>query len=166
MPAGSTYTPIATATGNGSGNTITFTSIPSTYTDLIVVMTYQNVSGGAYVSMRINNDSGSNYSFTQLYGTGSAAGSARSSNQTEITFESDPTTPNLGNGIFQFQNYANTSVNKTWLMRTNVASDVTRAMVGLYRSTSAINRLDFYDLGGSRAFTSGTVFTLYGLAAA
>ena len=162
MP-GSTYTPIATATGTGSSNTITFSSIPSTYTDLVVVAQMQ-ANSNDYVNFRINNDTGSNYSNTQVYGTGSSAGSARASSQTSVLWEAIPSSPNVINSIIHFQNYSNATTYKTALLRSNDANSVVRAIVTLWRSTSAINRLDFYN--NTNSFTTATTFTLYGIAAA
>ena len=65
MAAGSTYTPIATTTGTGSSGTITFTSIPSTYTDLRIILNGTETNATLYeFDMRYNNDSGNNYSLT------------------------------------------------------------------------------------------------------
>lgn len=161
MPAGSTYTPIATAQGTGSSSTISFTSIPSTYTDIVAVLTFQTTSGN-YINFRVNNLSTSIYSFTQLYGTGSAAGSARVTGQTESLFEATPTSPNVSNAIIHFQNYSNTTTNKSYLLRSNDSTATVRAIAGMIQLTSAINRIDF----NSGTFTSATQITLYGIASA
>jgi hypothetical protein len=158
----STYTPIATANGTGSSGTITFSSIPSTYTDLFVSMVFQGSVGG-YIKFRVNNLSTSIYSFTQLYGTGSVAASARVSNQTESLFEESAGPSFIGNAQINFQNYANTNINKSYLLRCGDAQKVTRAIAGLVRTTAAINRLDFF-LDGN--FTTASTITLYGIAAA
>jgi hypothetical protein len=82
MAAGATYVPIATANGTGSNSTITFSSIPSTYTDLVLIIGGGSTSASVVSQLQFNGDTGSNYSWTALYGTGSAASSARSSNTT------------------------------------------------------------------------------------
>jgi hypothetical protein len=161
MAAGNTYTPIATANGSGT-NLISFTSIPSTYTDIIAVMTLQ---GSGYCDLRINNDSGGNYSFTQFYGSGTTAGSARVSNQDRIEWEGMPENPNIGNAVFNFSNYANTTSNKSFLFESHAPNGVTRLMAGLWRSNSAINRLDFLFVNAG-SWSTGTTITLYGIAAA
>ena len=49
----STYTPIASSTVTGSSTTtVTFSSIPATYTDLIVVSNYKS-AGNNYLMMRM-----------------------------------------------------------------------------------------------------------------
>jgi hypothetical protein len=65
-------------------------------------------------------------------------------------------------------NYSNSTTYKTVLGRSNRASSDTAADVGLWRSTSAITRIDLA-MGGSfptNNFASGSTFTLYGIAAA
>jgi hypothetical protein len=69
-----------------------------------------------------------------------------------------------GNIIFQLQNYSNATTNKTVLCRSGVADDLTRAMVGLWRSTSAVTSILTAPVSGS--FATGTTLTLYGIQAA
>ena len=164
MPAGSTYTPIATANGTGSSGTISFTSIPSTYTDLVLVSNFES-STAANVFYRVNGDTGSNYSDTTVYGDGSSTGSYRRSNQT-LSY----TTYISASGqrvvmTTNFMNYANTTTNKTFITRFNNASFELGAVVGLWRSTSAITSVTI-NLNNSANFTSNSTFTLYGIASA
>jgi hypothetical protein len=164
MAAGSTYTPLATTTLGSNTNTVTFSSIASTYTDLVLVMSVKNTSGSFYDNLlRYNNDSGSNYSWTRLLGNGSTASSARGSSQTSIQAGwggANPTTT-----IVSIQNYSNATTNKTCLVRSNDADANTAAYAGLWRSTAAINRIDVIAFSGTD-FITGSTFTLYGIAAA
>jgi hypothetical protein len=159
MPA--TYEPIATQTLGSATATVTFTSIPATYTDLVVVC---GVFGNASTNLkfRCNNDSGSNYSGTYLFGNGTTAGSGRVSNQTSALAYGSGITQ--GSFVLHFMNYANTTTFKTVLCRSDDASNQTNTWVDLYRSTSAINRIDL--LGDAANFSIGSTFTLYGIKAA
>jgi len=157
MPAGSTYTPIATTTAGGSSAVVTFSSIPSTYTDLVIVCNFLAMSAGG-VNLTYNNDTGANYSNTEIYGDGSTAVSARGSSQ-RIAFTN---ASNPMNAIINVQNYANSTTYKTLLNRWN-SSLYTFATVGLWRSTASINRID---LTASSNIAAGSTFTLYGIAAA
>ena len=166
----STYTPIATYTVTGSPSAIAFTSF-SGYTDLVLVASARANYADTIGIMRIkfNSDSGSNYSMTQLYGNGSAATSARVSNQTSFGLEyiSGNT---AASGVFSpvvmnIQNYSNTTTNKTMLVRTNDAAVRVVTQVGLWRSTSAITRIDLDEVLGT-TFAVGSTFTLYGIKAA
>ena len=105
MAAGSTYSTIATTTLASAAASYTFSSIPTTYTDLILVLngsfdTFNNVR------FQVGNgsvDTGSNYSATRLLGDGSAASSDRISNTTGgyiITINT-----NQVMGLVHFQNY-------------------------------------------------------------
>ena len=69
-----TYEPIATASGTGSNTTLSFTSIPATYTDLILILN-GSLNTGNNTRMRFNNNSGFNYSMTVVTGDGSSASS-------------------------------------------------------------------------------------------
>jgi hypothetical protein len=159
-----TYEAIQSYTGTGSSKTVTFSVIPGTYTDLVLVTQFQATASGDFISFRINGDTGSKYSFTQVYGTGSGSGaSARSANQTTVTWESVPASPEVGNTILHFQNYSNTTTNKTVLFRSNLTSSVVRGLVALWRSTAAITSIELYNNGNN--FTTASTFTLYGIKA-
>ena len=163
----STYTPIATANGTGSSGTISFTSISGSYTDIFLAGTFSGTGTGGFAIV-LNNDTSSLYSFTNLRGEGSAASSDRSSNQTafNINYTGSYGTSGVTNTFLaSFNNYSNTTTNKTMISRYNVPNLETIAYVGLYRSTSAITRVDVKITGGA-SFTTGSTFSLYGILAA
>jgi hypothetical protein len=164
MAAGATYTPIASQTLGSAAASVTFSSIPQGYTDLVLVDNAKSASGGgdSELDVRFNGDSGSNYSTTFLYGNGSSASSGRASNQSYIYISRTDETAGLG--ISHFQNYSNSTTYKTVLSRGN-STNYVFAWVGLWRSTSAITSMTFTRNGGLN-FTSGSTFTLYGIAAA
>ena len=166
MPLPSTMTPIATTTLGSANSTITFSSISASYTDLVLVINAFATSSTDYIQIRINSDTGTNYSNTAVYGDGTSALSSRVSNQ---TFGYLSWTQNIAaNGrivIASFQNYSNTTTYKTWLNRSSDAAYGTDAIVGLWRSTSAITTLEIKRTSGGN-FNSGSTFTLYGIKAA
>jgi len=159
-----TYTPISTYTLSSGATTVSFTSIPSIYTDLVLVAncTY---NGSTNWYLRFNNDSNSYYSKTVLYGTGSGSGaSARNTSQTETYINvSNGNTSDPNMFEINVMNYANTNTYKTFLCRENTATQSVGSFVGLYRSTSAINRIDLTLYTSS---TAGATFSLYGILAA
>lgn len=161
MPA--TYDKIATAAGTGSNTTLTFTSIPSTYTDLVLVIS-GSLSTGNNTRMTFNNDSGSNYSMTVISGDGSSASSYRDSAQPNFQYMGY-TDGTISNFIINILNYSNTTTFKTFLHRRNLAGGQVSANVGLYRSTSAVNRVDVFSATGA-TWTTSTTATLYGIKAA
>jgi hypothetical protein len=160
MAAGSTYTPIATQTLSSNQSSVTFSSIPSTYTDLILVISGSTTSF-LNTGIQLNSDTGTNYSWTRIYGDGSAAASSRASN-TSNGYVNDIRT-SISTTIVHFQNYSNTTTYKTILSRDSGASGLVEAWVNLWRSTSAINSIYLFP-GGS--FAAGSMFTLYGIASA
>jgi hypothetical protein len=166
MAAGSTYTPLATQTGNGSATSLTFTSIPSTYTDLIIIANSGTVAAGN-IQIQFNGDTGSNYSATLLYGTGSTAASARYTNLTEGYMgggaASSPTTLTT-TAIAHINNYSNSTTYKTVISRYGNAAAETNSFVSLWRSTAAITSIRLFSY--SSAYLTGSTFTLYGIAAA
>jgi hypothetical protein len=66
--------------------------------------------------------------------------------------------------IVNFQNYANTTTNKTILTRGSVAAGQVTAAVSLWRSTAAITSIVLYTAGLAN-WASGSQFTLYGIKA-
>jgi len=161
-----TYTEIARVTASGSA-AVSFTSIPATYTDLVLVANTQVASGVSDISIRVNSDTATNYSRTILYGDGSSAASARNTNQTYFQPEvyGYVNTTYSQNMIVQFMNYSNTTTFKTFLSRANNAPTGLDAIVGLWRSTSAIDRVDVAPVAGAATFfAAGSTFSLYGIA--
>ena len=155
----STYTPLATTTLGSASATVTFSSISSAYTDLVMIIQATTAAGNA-MTYQLNGDSTtSNYSVTGVYGDGSTAGSYRSSNN---TLSGASSAPNVA--ILNFQNYSNTTTYKTLLSRGNEINNDTRAVVSLWRNTAAINQIVMGINGGT--FATGSTFTLYGIAAA
>ena len=162
MAAGSTYTPIATTTLGSASGIVTFTSIPSTYTDLRLIYTGTGSTTIPF-ALRFNTDSGSNYSYTALYGSGSAAFSIRGTTQTEGYVGNVWTDQNTI--TVEIQNYSNATTYKTQISRANSAGNRVATWVNLWKSTAAINRIDITATGGG-TYQTGSTFTLYGIAAA
>jgi hypothetical protein len=69
----STYEPIASQTLGSAVSSVTFSSIPQNYTDLILVVNYGISANNFGARIRFNGDTGSNYSDSFIYGTGSSA---------------------------------------------------------------------------------------------
>jgi len=170
MAAGSTYTPIATQTLGSAAASVTFSSISGAYTDLVLVtnMAIATVNGSIYI--RFNGDSGNNYSYTNLYGDGSTVGSVRgtNANKTYISWYVSPNTALEAVSITNIMNYSNATTYKSFLSRGNRASASnspgTEAIVGMWRNTAAIT--SFVITADSGNISTGSTFTLYGIAAA
>lgn len=159
MPA--TYEPIATTTLGSASATVDFTSIPSTYTDLVLVFS-GSTSSGNLGKLRFNSDTGSNYSCTILWATGSYKTSSR---YTEPYLWVIPASANvMQNAIISINNYANANTYKTYLARANMPIESVGTTIGLWRNTNAITGIQFALSSGN--YTSGSTFTLYGVKSA
>ena len=165
--AGATsFESIATVTvGSGGSSTIDFTSIPSTYTHLqIRSIGKVTGTGDAQIFIRFNSDTGSNYSYHQVFGEGSSAladGTANT-NSGWTTYWS----PNqFGPSVTDILDYANTNKYKT--VRTlggfdnNTVNGLILFRSASWRNTNAISSISIFP-DGSRNFVQYSHFALYG----
>jgi hypothetical protein len=162
-----TYEPISTQTLGTATATVTFSSIPATYTDLVLVVNGSASSSAFDAWLRFNGDTTTNYSNTTLTGSGSVANSSRASNasfiflETQSTFRSTTRT----NLIVQIFNYTNTTTFKTLISRASAPGDYVEALIGLWRKTpEAINTI-LISNSSAYNFSVGSTFTLYGIKA-
>ena len=83
-PVTSSYESIATAAGTGLSGSITFSSIPSTYKHLQIRVLGRSTYAGAQddFNIRVNGDTGSNYSQHAIGGNGGSTGSFGAASQT------------------------------------------------------------------------------------
>jgi hypothetical protein len=167
-----TYEKIATTTLGSNQTDITLSSIPATYTDLVLIFQYASQQNDYNAFIRFNSDTGSNYSRVYANGSPSGATSARNSNINYLYF-----TPNIGAGtslntpgllIANVLNYSNTTTYKTILVRDNATrndgAQQSMMVAGLWRSTSAINSVTVGTNAGY--LVAGTSITIYGIKAA
>ena len=165
MTSGPTYTPIATTTLGSATASYTFSSIPSTYTDLVLIA-IGTATALSNFSLRFNGDSGYNYSRTMIYGNGSSAASYRVSNYGLMPL-GDFDTSQIANHIINIQNYANATTYKSVVSRWNNNAGTYASLganVGLWLNTAAINSVTA--LPDSGLLKTGTTLTLYGIASA
>lgn len=167
-----TYDPIATYTFSSSGTSYTFSSIPGTYTDLILIASVKAGTNPGYgVSLRFNSDTGNNYNYTYFYGTGSAVYGSTRTSQSSLVFSYGTGVGTGTPSLFEssIMNYASTNVNKNFLCRAaNFDSTYGGGeyLSGTWANTSAITSIEVVNLFGSMTFATGSTLTLYGVAAA
>ena len=162
-----TYEPIASTTLGTAAASHTFSSIPGTHTDLVIVITGNNTTVGAAsnsITLRFNGDTGTSYSLTNLGGNGTAATSSRSSSDNfAYVSQLGQASASIGVAKLQIMSYANTNVYKTVLGESAVASVNVYRYVSLWRSTSAITSIEIATINN---WASGATFALYGVKAA
>jgi len=166
------YESIATVdVGAGGVASITFSSIPATYTHLqIRGIARATTSGSSFVNCTIsyNSDTGANYAGHDLYGDGSSAvagggGSRVPSNIGVVTFPDASIAANIfGTGIIDILDYANTSKYKTIRVLTGADANGSGYILlrsELWQNTSAISTITL-----TAAFAQYSQFALYGIA--
>lgn len=165
-----TFTLISAVTvGSGGAATIDFTSIPSTYTDLVLKASLRGPTGYASDTMdtylRFNGTT-TNYSDRLLYGTGSAAASL-SETPTGINFRvvgQNSTASTFGNAEIYIPNYAgstNKSVSVDAVTENNATSVLTQLEAGLWSNTAAINQITLVPF--TTGFAQYSTAYLYGV---
>ena len=166
-----TYTLIASNVLTGSAASVTFSSIPSTYTDLVLRVTGRTDASQVNDDMAIRLNGGtSGYSRTFLNGTGSAAGSGRSvSASYAIDYGSlvgsTATASTFGSAELYFPNYTSSSskpFSSFGVGETNATTAYMGATALLSNLTSAITSIAIIPNNGAN-FVSGSSFYLYGI---
>lgn len=166
-----TYEPIESITLT-SHNTVTFTNIPGTYTDLKLVFSGGNDVNFWDIRMRINSDSNTNYSFMYMRSSEGSTSYGRSSSQNQIISASSGADSSLNSMmIADFIDYSNSTTFKSVLIRGSAAGYLSpiSATVGLWRSTNPITSILIFagaSNNGTANLRSGTNITLYGIKAA
>ena len=176
----SSYESIATVTvGAGGSSVITFSSIPSTFKHLQLRGLIRASGNGGLNNvgtfMRFNNDSGSNYNWHEVFGTGTGVGAY---GQADASIYIQPYTVDSGSAanifavnITDILDYADTNKFKTARILngddlngagSGTAGGWIALNSGVWRNTSAINRIDIR-LEASQSFVQNSQFALYGI---
>jgi hypothetical protein len=169
-----TYTLISSNVLSSSAASVTFSAIPSTYTDLVIRWSARDTTSTAvgvtlYLQFNANTGTGQTiYSYTRLRGTGSAADSGLDANfyrgDSSLYNGTSSTANTFASGEFYIPSYT-ASQNKPYsnfnVDENNATLGYILASAGLYRDTSAINSTTITALG--TAFAIGSSFYLYGI---
>jgi hypothetical protein len=159
-----TYEPIATTTLTSAASSVTFSSISSAYTDIVVICTGKVVSGINNTYIRFNSDATGSYSWINMFGTGSSASSNKSAMSTQgILF--DDILNNVPNAdIIHIFNYASTNMKKSILRKSSAHGSSDQMGIGVWNNTAAINEITLRNPSANLAI--GNTYTLYGIKAA
>lgn len=171
-----TYYALAKVSLTSESASVSFTSIPQTYTDLLVkysVRTNQTTNGYNYMYLQFNNNTSAVYSYQLVYSDDGATGQARSTSASAIEGNLVVTqggeTSTFSNGETYIPNYAVAGRNKPVSINAGTVKNATGALsqgnyltAGLYADTSAITTVTFIN-GGATAFSTSSTFYLYGI---
>jgi hypothetical protein len=162
-----TYTLIEAKTLSAPAASVTFTSIPGTYTDLLLSTSIRASSGGTISAGLRFNGSTTNYSERLLYGNGSSAASANATT-TSIQWANLGNDTNTSNTFSNCQiyipNYAgstNKSVSTESVTENNATGADIYADAGLWSDTAAITSLTL--TASTPDFATNSTFYLYGI---
>jgi hypothetical protein len=167
MAAGKTYEKIQSVTLTSDQANIDFTAIPNTWTDLkISYVGGQSAANDAWI-MRFNGDSGTNYTSSYFLGAGSTPNGACSNDTNALTNFGDLGGAGIETLVdININSYAETNRYKS-VLSNYAAKQRTRVNFNaqLWRSNSAITDIKILTTG-SDLLKSGSIATLYGIAAA
>ena len=166
-PSGA-YDSIATVTvGGGGSSSISFTSIPATYTHLQIRM-FATINAAAGPILRFNSDTGSNYNGHLLYGDGASVGAYSYGTGTSINLswfgEGYNSATSFGGHVIDILDYADTNKYKTVRSLQGIdrnGSGMLEFVSGLWRNTAAITRITIP--AESSTFVQYSSFALYGI---
>jgi len=160
--AAPTYVEIASYTAGSSQNSYTFTNIPQTYTDLVMVSSGVGSATGN-LECYINGDTNNRYSFNYVYGDGSSAAAGKNADTTRVVVGRLGSA--VSHGIAHFQNYSNTSTFKNVLTKKGKGDEITMLFANVWMNTAAITSLQVFG-ESAKTMSAGYTITLYGIKAA
>jgi hypothetical protein len=152
-----TYTPLATVTLGTAAASVTFSSIPATYRDLILVASLSSSTNDNNLAISLNS---STANFSRVIAYGSSAGIASGSFSDNVV---GYVTTTLGSQKIDFMDYSATDKHKTILSRSDHQSFITMMTAARWASTSAITTIGLSI--SSNNITTGSTFSLYGVIA-
>lgn len=162
-----TYDLIASNVLSSPTSTLTFSSLPSTYRDLILVARYSGATTGSNgVGFRFNGDTGSNYFTNWLVGNGGTPSAFASSGSLfQTNWSLNVQSAFNFNSIIQIFDYSQTNKHKFVIYRQNVADSGggdSTLVGGRWISQNAITSITFFSTN-SVNFPVGSAFSLYGI---
>lgn len=161
---------IASASGTGSSSTISFNSIPQTFTHLHIRAIARGTAAGSWdgMTVRFNSDSSSNYAQHYIYGNGGSVSTNGQASQTAAYVGSTVAGGNQTAGLFgvaitDILDYANTSKYKVTRTLNGVdanGSGYVEMDSGLWMNTAAISSISIILTSN---YATGTRIDLYGI---
>jgi hypothetical protein len=170
--AGPAYELISSTVTGSLQTSVTLSSIPSTYKHLQFRFVTRSTAGSGLrtLGIRVNGDSGANYSTHYLRNNGSSTqtGNDTGSSYMVSSYASSQVSDSYSIFVMDFLDYANTATFKTMRMITGMGqTSGSGTSAGLYLSnwhnTSAMSSVTFLAVNGGDAFVTGSRFSVYGI---
>ena len=160
-----TFTKIASNTVSTAVSSVTFSSIPATFTDLVLKMSTRSTGndGNPWTGTNLTLN-GNAITVKRLYGTGSGSGSSDSSTPGIIMTGNTATANTFSNSEVYIPNYTSAnfkSLNMDSVTETNAATTIAMMSAGLCSFTAAVTSLVLTPGAGN--FDQYSTFTLYGI---
>jgi len=161
-----TYVAIATTTvGSGGASSIDFTSIPQTYTDLVMLTSLRNTSTDADAIITFNT-SGGTYTGRRLLGLGSGSPISDTQSQAAIRLNvSGQTASTFASGSMYITNYTSSnakSLSTDSVSENNAVDAVAMFSANSWSGTDAITKITL-SIVGAQTFAQHSTATLYGI---
>lgn len=162
---------ISSQTLGSSAASVTFSSIPATYTDLVLKWSARSDTATTSCILTFNSDTATNYSSTYVYGDGTNAVSGRDTSVANIneliysnaTGSTANTFTNMEMYLPSYTASQNKPISVATVLEYNSASNpIVGAGAHLWRNSAAITSLTI-GFSNSTNFVSGSSFYLYGL---
>jgi len=160
-----TMTLIETKTLGAAAASIEFTSIPQDGTDLVVVASLRNAADSVGLRIRLNGDTGTNFTSRNLQGLGSTVSSNTSSLAHFLLAgvgASTETANTFANTFCYFPNYTGSttkSISAETVTENNATQAFQQLFAGLWNNTASITTLLFFTSGAD--FVAGSTVSLY-----
>ena len=158
--------------GSAGASTVSFSSIPSTYKHLQVRALIRGTASASAINagVQFNSDTGSNYSYHELYANGTSAQAGGGATQTKFYLHGNaPAATALANSfgvaVMDILDYTNTSKYKTARclngMDVNGSGGYILVDSGNWQNTNAISSIQITPNSGN--FAQYSQFALYGI---
>lgn len=155
-----THIPLQSYTLASAQSSLTFNSF-SGYNDLMIVCNSANSASTVNTYMTFNGDTGTNYSWTRVYGAGSGSGGTNAGANSSSIFISDSTAVLETTDIIHIFSYSTYAVYKSALIRSSSPNSAIQASVGTWRNYAPITSITLTPSSGNWAI--GSTFTIYGV---
>ena len=149
-----TFTLIASSTvGSGGAASIDFSSIPNTYTDLVLVYSLRSTVSSPYANNLLRfNGSTSSYNMIRLYGDGSSASSYSNTDIFDVSDGDTATSNSFGSGKYYIPRYAGNTYKSALgdsAQEQNASTAQLLLNAGLWSNTSAITQITLVPTSGT-----------------